>query len=548
VAEWSSKIWDALKFEVWDGTNVEFIERTLKVIQAIGRKLDNGTLDWQNINTSFAQYVISTSTECSRRLHDSKLQHVLGSGQILHAVASSSPFGFYLVVRNVLSKMFLIWDDLTSKDKKIPLLAVFNNVLQARLDLRDAINIAAQNPLHDRNFLQYLQNSETTLAAALAVFQQSIVDDVFINAMMGDDAGEPIVDTPYKVNAIKGLVLGARIPAFLSDYHKGTVILEFSKLAVKQSQSEEIRTELVNALQQISVEDITRYRDVTLTTFMGELPDRLSSKKDDFKEQIDKTLFILEALTQISCTASCKVELAGPPLHSESSLKFRVFEEFQGSLLKKFHGVIQLPGQLQYANAILAAMFRGLQLFDEVLEQEEAGGEVLQSEVPAIGPYTWIIMDLYQNLVQQKPNQDGPLSTLHYMGLKINLDQDAKVNDLFFGLLGRLTTLALRSAQTTPINNFLFNMNKEGLPSQVWYLFCQERPTDLIEISQQNLECGPAEKYLMNVLSMSLVAGIRRDVSFYSKPHFAFAKLSAGQRATEDPYRQRGCIYDQERY
>jgi DNA repair/transcription protein MET18/MMS19 len=529
-------VFDALKFEVWDGSNDEFIERSLKVIHAIGQKLDNGNLDWEDHTSPFAQYILTTSTECTRRLHDSKIQHVLGSGKLLHAVASSSSFGFYLVIKNVLPKLDVIWNDLKSKDKKIALLSVFNDILQARLDLRDGLNIALSQ---GHGLERYSASSEARLTTALAGYQQLMVEDVLINAMMETDSGEHAIDTPYKVNAIKGLVVGARIPGFLSDYHKGTVILEFSKLAANKSQSDEIHAELVKALQQISIEDVTRFRDLTLPTFTAELPDLLRSSKAEFTEQMNNSIFILESLTEIACTAACKVELSKPAARRGTSFKFRVFEEFQEALLKKFDAVLQIPNQLYYANAILAAVYRGLQLFDDVLEKDEAGGDfqpsplpairslqliedvsekedsndVQSSRVPEVGPYDWIIIGLYQKLVCQKAHQSGPLAKLHHMGLKVNL-QDPKDSDLFVGLLGRITTLILRSSQTTPMNNFLFNNEKEGQPSQIWYIFCVEPPTESIEISQQNLEFGPAEKGLMNVLSMSLVAGIRRDVSF----------------------------------
>jgi DNA repair/transcription protein MET18/MMS19 len=143
-----------LKFEVWDGTNDEFIDRTIAVIAAIVRKLDNGHLDWQSLDTRLAQFVIAASTECSQRLHDSKQQHVLGSGQILRAMGSGSHLAFDLIIRNVLPRMFLMWDDENYREKKILLLDVFNQILRARLDLRDGTIFAAANPFQDPNIVQ----------------------------------------------------------------------------------------------------------------------------------------------------------------------------------------------------------------------------------------------------------------------------------------------------------------------------------------------------------------------------------------------------------
>ena len=456
--------------------------------------------------------MMATSTDCSHRLHDSQPQHVLGSGKILCAVASSSIFGFHLVMKNVLPKMFVIWDGLTLKDKKTAILSVFNDLLQAGVNLRDGKNNALSQ---GHNVKRYPADVDATLAASLTTFQRSIVDDVLINAMMEVGSGDAAIDTPYKVNAIKGLVIGARIPAFLSDYHKGSVILEFSKLAANPFQSEQIHNELIHALQQISVEDVARFRDLTLPTFIADLPDRLRSSKAEFKEDVNAVVFILESLIQIGCTAICKVEVTGAPSHPETTFKFRVFEQLQEALLKKLHRILSLPDQLPYANAILAAIYHGVQLFDEILNQEQASGNLPPSPLPETGPLSWIIKNIFEKLAIQKFHLGGPLDGVPYIALNINLDSDSTVNDLFFDLLGRLTTIVLRSNQTTAANNFLLNADRVDLPSQVWNLFCLDPPADSIPTSQQNLEYGPEDKCFANILSMSLVAGLRREACLF---------------------------------
>ena len=502
-----------MKFEVWDGTNDEYIGRTIAVIHAIVRKLDSGHLDWEALDTSLVRFVIAASTECSQRLHDSKQQHVLGSGQILRAMGSASHLAFDLIIRNVLPRMFLMWDDASSRDKKTLLLDVFNQILRTRLDLRDATMSAASNPLQDVNVLQSLQVNETRIVRSLENFQQSLVDDVYITAMMERHSGDPAIDTPFRVNTIKGLLLGTRIPAFLSDYHKGTVISEFNDLVLDRSQKQAVHDEVVSALLNIHVEEPGRFRDITLSKFMSALPNRVSTDKDTLTEEMAEIIFVLEAFTKITCTMSCSIDTVPVPANTTTNYKFRVFDGFQRGLMQKMFSILLLPHQLRYANALLAAMLRGLQLFDEVQAQDEATGVFVPALFPVTSPYAWIVMELYQKLIEQKEHEEGSLAKLSYMGLSIIQDQDEKVNDMFISLLGGITTLALRSSQTSPINNFLFNAEREKKPSQVWYLFCEEEPESLIDLSQQNLEEGPAEKCFANVLSMSLVAGIRREVS-----------------------------------
>jgi DNA repair/transcription protein MET18/MMS19 len=435
-------------------------------------------------------------------------------------MASSSHLAFDLVTRNVLPRMVLIWDDLNSRDKKTLFLGVLNDLLQARLDLRDASRIAVHDPLQDPAVVQSIQSNEASLARSLTQYQQSLVDDILFTAMMEHDSENDAIHTPFGINVIKGLVLGARIPRFLSDYHKGTIISKFNDLLVQRSQAVAVHHEVVSALQQISVEDPDRFRDITMSTVMNSLPNYVSSDKDDLVDELNDIVFVLEALTQVACTGTCKVQYVIIPSNVVSNFRFRVFDQFQRSLMRKLFDVLLLQHQLPYANAILAAMFRGLELFDETLAQEDAAGDVVPVLDPRTSPYAWIVIDLFRKLIKQKQHENGTLKSLSYMGFAISLDDDPKVTDRFVSLLGRIATLALRSDQTTPMGNFLFNMDRDMIqeqrPSQVWYLFCEEKPADLISMSQPSLDYGPAEKCLTNVLSMSLVAGIRREVSTHS--------------------------------
>ena len=515
AAQWCSKIWDALKFEVWDGTNEEFVDRALIVIETIGRKLDDGALDWTETASPFAQYILTTSTECTRRLLDSKQQHILGSGKILRAVASSSSLGLNLVIKSVIPKLLVIWEDLASKDKKTALLSVFNDILRARLDMRDGLNVALSQELE---LEKDSSNAEIILAASLATFQPSIIDEVLIPAMMETDTGDAELDTSYKVNAIRGLITAARIPSFLPDYHKGTVILQFSQLASNQKQNDAIQQESIHALQQVSCEDFNSFRDPILSTFLAGLPKCLSSAKVESADELNRVVFILGSLIQISCSTTYQRKyLPRTPSHPECSYKFRLFEELQNALLSKLHHVVSLPGQLHYANAILAAIYRGVQVFDGTLKREEATIEPPSSTLLETDPYSWIILNIFEKLAVQKTYEGGSLKELPYIALNINLDSDSIVKDLFYSLLGKLSTFVLRSSQPNAVNNLLLRADREGRPSQIWNLFCLGTSAKSLQTAQQNLTAGPEEKRLANVLSMSLVAGLRRDVSFTSQ-------------------------------
>lgn len=118
-------------------------------------------------------------------------------------------------------------------------------------------------------------------------------------------------------------------------------------------------------------------------------------------------------------------------------------------------------------------------------------------------------MELYKPIAKVQQQEGG----LPYVGLSLKFEEDEQARDKFVSLVGNITTLTLRSRQTTTENNFLNNLESSSpnSPSQIWSLFVEDAPGS-IDDSQMDLTDGPAEKSMANVLSMALVAGVRREV------------------------------------
>ncbi|RQM05065.1 hypothetical protein DH86_00003646, partial [Scytalidium sp. 3C] len=453
VAQWSTKVYDALKFEVLNGTNEDFIEGALKIFRRMTGNLEKLLQDWKNDDDIFVKYVVDISRQCVQRLHEPEHKFVQPCGRILAALASTSPIAFHIVIRSTVSVLLVIWQDLeTIKDKR-QFLDLFNLLFQARLDAGKAIDI---NPkaLEPTKYLA----RKAAMVDSLAAYRERLTEIYF--GSMAQEAPSNSEEIQYRIETIKGLTLLARVPDFLTGYAKNTVFDILTATALDLRLDQKVYDESVTALQTISIEDPDAFRDIVLLNFFHKLPDVLSTDKDAQKAEIKTNIQILGGITKIACTSTCKVELAGgPPANAVTNHKYRLFDEL-------------------------------------VVKQKSHENEPLATK----GEWYIGLQELPVGSNEQTNNSASEVDMVAY-------------DDFFIQLVGKVATLALRSQRTTPLNNFLLNYDEEHLddPSQVWALFCPEIQKSSLTNSQLDLQYGPAEKCTANILSMSLMAGLRRE-------------------------------------
>jgi DNA repair/transcription protein MET18/MMS19 len=522
VEPWSSKIWDSLKFEIWSGENEDFIQGSLGVIH----QLTMSFIDHPH------KYIAGIVEECIERMNDQRGQYLEPTGRILHAVGSSSALIFGLVVKQFLPAVFIIWQASETTAEKKRVLLLVNWILQARLDSYEVV----PNP---SNLLQAAEGADL-----FAVFQERLFE-VYYGAMMDKTS---LKDGSFCVTAIEGLMRLVQIPHFLSDVEKGQIFGTLSDIARDSTQDETVHDKAVLALRQISIHDPDRFKDITLAMFMSKLPNIASLDNEKRKDDFESVFFCLDALTQIACLETCKREYAGGRPHLASTdFRYRNFESMIDQLLRKLGielrplgdqptraGILGQKGQLEYVNAILATLYGGLQMFEQAIDKEDAQkesdkkndadnktGDVGKEPEPnALSgadelrhPYLELVQALYRRTVMRKAT-DAP--EMPYIGLRSFSDnEDEKDIDTFVFLVGKIATLALRSSRTNTKNNFLLNRENShpGGPSVIWTLLLDDSAagSDLGTL-QPNLQFGPAEKCLVNFLSVSLIAGLRREV------------------------------------
>lgn len=505
VATHSIKIWDSLKFEIWNGEVDDFIKSSLKALLSVGICLSRGAYDWEDMQTPLALYVNTVTKEASGRILDMSTQFLRTSGLILCSVASASPLAFHLVSKYVLPRIIVLWQDLKLGSERNLLLGVFNNILIARLAQVDIVSVSPASLFGDENDQA---RAVSSMKESFAKFSGSLVDIYYGAATRADDEarlatghGAP-PDPVFGAAAIKGLTMLFQIPNYMSAVEQGMIVQKLTEFATHTNPDVEIQAAVVESLNRISSIEPQMFGDVTLSTLVDTLPPKIS--KDAPESEMESVLVRLENLINISCTNVCENELRdGPPVGIAAGYWHRNFDSTMEKILVKLEAVIQQHGQMRYAVALLATIVDGLEKFERALEQARRHSTEPEPPIPGNGPYTYIVMDLFRMTVAQKIGPDGQL----YLGLESSILEHGS-EDAIVDLVGKAAMIALRSKLTTATNNFVINWNatfaKE--PSVIWTLFTHSEDA-LLDQSQKNLVEGPSDKCLANALSMYLLAG-----------------------------------------
>ncbi|PBP23306.1 hypothetical protein BUE80_DR005900 [Diplocarpon rosae] len=497
---WSLKIWDSLKFEIWNGEVDDFIKSSLKVFYTLVVSLSRTCYDWDNTNSPLASFTTPVNLECSIRIQDLS-QFTKSSGLILCTVASGSPAAFYHVVKAVIPKLDVLWQGLKLTSEKNLLLGVTNNLLIARLAQPDAVTqVKATAPAtHEGTASNVLKMKDF-----FSKFCQ-VITGIYFSAVAQNTA-DTGPDPVCGVAAIFGLKQLFQIPDYLSAVERGMILQKLTEFALNQNGDSEIGKAVVDALQRISSIEPKIFGEITLSKLVNTLPVKLSGDAEKQKDEEDYVLARLENLVSISCTSVCETEFRdGPPAGVAAGYWHRNFDSMVKKVLAKLNTIMQQDGQMRYAIALVAAIADGLRQFEETLESARSHSTEPESANSSIGPYTYIVMELFGLTVAQKTdgNEDFFVGVKPYI-----LSAYAGAADTFVELVGRVAMLALRSKLTTDLNNFVLSWNEKfpSEPSSIWSLFTHSKDV-FLAVSQQNLVQGPAAKCLANALSMYLLAG-----------------------------------------
>jgi DNA repair/transcription protein MET18/MMS19 len=507
--DWSSKIWDALKFEVWNGEEEESIKGSLQILHNLSESLSKSPfpLEWDLNEDHLSYFAIPAINECSTRLHDSRKQYLIPSGRILQAIASASPYSFYLVIKKVLPALLLIWQDSKLGSEKKSLLTVLNNILQARVDqilADDFVPGMLREEEMPTEMQEYAFESMKKMSEAFGRFRDGLVE-IYSAAVSDMKKASELQDDSFALPAVQGLALLFKIPGYLSDAEMGMVVEQLNQIALDLRDKTEIHAEALSALHQISVEAEGVFK-ITLSNYILELPEKLPPiNSESYAEDLESVIFKLQGLIELSCTAPPKLRRIDEKITTK--MWHDHFHQLQSKLSDKLQSILQHGDQQDYANAILAAICTSVERFDETAQLK------IDLDPTLLGTYNSIVLDITIKLVEMKSAPESNKG--RYAAIK-TLPNGKLFDDTFVQFASRTVMYALRSKLSAGQHNFIAEWNRRfaGEPD----LFTHgDRNVGRAE--RWDLTAGPPEKCLANVLTMSLVAGLRPEVCF----SFAFA-------------------------
>ncbi|KAA8564545.1 hypothetical protein MFRU_013g01260 [Monilinia fructicola] len=516
--DFSITIWDTLKWEVWNGENDDFINRSIQNIAAIASQLGKQQFDLNSDYNDLAKFVNHVTQECIVIFtDDTKKRMILPSTRILSKIASTSAYAFTLVFRNSLPTIFTLWQSLDTMSDRTRLVESLNMILEARSDISRSSTSNIEGTVHQP--IKGLDDEYMTQRLAIMEenfdkYRESLVE-LYFGATSKSSS-----DLELQIATIKGLTTLATIrnnstdTPFLNSFEQGTIIEKLNETAFNLKEADQLRALAVTSLSTLSVRNPDTFISITLPNFIGRLPEQLNSGNGDDSD-VSRVLWLLDSLVDIACKATCQHELeAVSDSDTKTHFKFRLFKALQSELVTKFtHHVSKYANQKSYQMAILAAIYRGLQVFDDALANDKTTGEVSSNNDDTAGPYAFIAIALFKRVIGLFQHETGDLKGSWFVGIAES-NKGESFDDSVIALIGEIGTYVLRSNTTSDANNFLLKANAESPsePSRVWTLFNFGAHTRAdLGACQQDLRFGPSNKCSANILSTALVAGVRKE-------------------------------------
>ncbi|KAI0996099.1 hypothetical protein K3495_g12082 [Podosphaera aphanis] len=503
VTEWFFKIWESLKFQVWNGQNEDNISESLRIFRSIAFSLEREGSKWSQENSPLTRYIIQVTTECRDRIVDSPQKYLLSTGRVLYSVASSSHHSFYLVTKTILPSLIVLWQSLTLESEKGVLLCVINYILKAGIELLES----STTPL-DHGVIKVVESLKVFQEGLLETLSNAIVKLKWTTLELSGINKEVAQDASCFVPALESIALLFRFPTYLTGVEKGMMIQELIHITMNFSKGSKIHGEGLLALQSISTFQPTVYADMILPILMENLPESLNSDDITHSKDLQKVASHLNDIAEISCLP-CKKELdTGFPEGAISHYWQRNFDCFVQNLLRKIDTLFLLRNQVSYAKSIVAALLKGLKVFDGALELSHISET---SPQPKILPYEFFWCQILDKvLTLSYYPEDHPCFKNHrkYLRVKTLPHENDKIDESFLELVGNILLVIARSRLNTPENNIVFKFFGASVDPEISsHTFCFEGLFAQQPISKSE----PLEKLITCLALIYPLVGVQPD-------------------------------------
>ncbi|RKF54842.1 putative dna repair transcription protein [Erysiphe neolycopersici] len=497
LASWSNSLWNSLKLIIWDSQTEDHIQDSLIVIRSIAISLAciEPNCGESPQNDFLTKYVMNASNDCRSHIIDSPQKYLASTGRIIYHLASCCIKSLSMVVTTILPPLLGLWKDITLASEKKMLLSVITLILKASIELlettpdEDAVGAIKAIASFQERLIETLSNAVVELKR---VTQEASVGKEHL-----------LKNASYFVPALESLTLLFRIPTFLTRVEQGMIVQEMNKILVKSSKNEIIHRETLTALQKISIYRPTVFADMILPSLLDELPESVIPDDEGKTANMQPITSILDDLVHIS-SHPCHRELDIVVPKDANIFWYKNFNCFVDHLFKKMDKLFLLKGQVRFSTAIVAALFKGLKLFDGELDFSHVAKTLSES---SILPYESIWIQIIQKSLSIKL-QNNLISTAEkrYISVRNLSHKDESLDALFLHLVGNIILLVSRSKLNTPENNIVFKFYDQS--------FTKENVQDSNQVEslflyQQIHEAGLINDPLIYLVSVYPLIGVQ---------------------------------------
>lgn len=214
AAQWSTKLWDALKYEIFNSTDDSQAPNALKVITTVATRLSLGHILSTLKGSPVEKYINVVTGDLLTRIKEEGQKSSESAGKILAAIGCGSPFAYLLVVKAVMPELLgkMEDNDINILDKRTAL-EVINQLLDARLvigKIQKNWNFPALSEVEDSAKLE--NDEESSFQKGSLPFYSDRLTSAYMGVARADMTGEE----QYKITALQGLAKMLHVPGLLS--------------------------------------------------------------------------------------------------------------------------------------------------------------------------------------------------------------------------------------------------------------------------------------------------------------------------------------------
>lgn len=299
AAQWSSKLWEALKYEIFNLSDDSKAPNAMRVLTVIANRLSLGhelaTIEGSPLQT----YIYLVTTECLTRIREEGQKSSKSASRVLARIASASPFAYHLVIRATLPALLSQFEksDTIISDKQCAL-EVINQLLDFRVNVEEMPEGSLKS-----SFLEVERSSAAAEAIAkvgganvgvssggLRSYRDRLTS-AFVQV-----ARNPIVgERQYRITAMQGLSKLLQMKLYLDEEDIRSHVQYFASVIANSSEgSDEAQKEAVKALEGCAVVHPDELVDAALPILFADLPRKIQAT-----ENSTACIFILHAASRI---------------------------------------------------------------------------------------------------------------------------------------------------------------------------------------------------------------------------------------------------------